>query len=64
MIKNGVYKPYGENPSCLQTTEAPLEFHDLLQTDPHDALTHTSTRPILSLELPLRRISLSMQGTA
>ena len=58
----GVAVPYGENPSCLQTTLASILSQKSVQIVPQVPLIHTSTLP-LSPVLPPRRMSPSVQWT-
>ena len=48
-------------PSCLQTTTASLLSHRSSVTVPQTRPTHTSTRPLVGVLLPARRIAPSVQ---
>ena len=49
--------PWGEWPSCLQTTDAALSSQDSSQIVPQVLLMHTSILPMVGLESPVIRTS-------
>ena len=55
--------PFGENPSCLQTTLPSLVDQKSSQTVPHWLLKQISTLPSAELRPPRSLISPSRQGT-